>query len=51
LAGISPGLRDQLRRTGILALIGEENTFLLTETIGVAGNAALRAAKDWLAES
>jgi SulP family sulfate permease len=51
LAGISPGLRDQLRRTGILALIGEENTFLLTETIGEAGNAALRAAKDWLAES
>jgi SulP family sulfate permease len=51
LAGITPGLRDQLQRTGLLALIGEENVFLLTETIGGAGNAALRAATDWLAES
>jgi SulP family sulfate permease len=50
LAGITPGLRDQLRRTGMLALIGEENIFLITETIGEAGNAALRAARDWLAE-
>jgi hypothetical protein len=32
-------------------LIGEENISLATETIGEAGNAALRAAKDWLAET
>jgi SulP family sulfate permease len=51
LAGLSPGLRDQLRRTGVLSLIGEENVFLATETIGEAGNAALRAANGWLAAS
>lgn len=51
LAGLSPGLRDQLQRTGMLKLIGEENIFLATETIGGAGNAALRAATDWLAAS
>ncbi len=51
LAGISPALRDQFRRTGFLSQIGEENIFLATETIGEAGNAALKAARDWLAES
>ena len=51
LAGVSPALRAQLQRTGVLALIGEENIFLATETIGEAGNTALRAAKDWLAET
>jgi hypothetical protein len=35
----------------MLDLIGQENVFLATETIGEAGNAALRAATDWLAES
>ncbi len=49
LAGLSPALRDQLKRTGLLSLIGEENTFPATETIGGAGNAALQAARDWLA--
>jgi len=51
LAGISPSLRDQIQRTGILKLIGEENIFLATDTIGEAGNAALRAATDWLAKN
>jgi SulP family sulfate permease len=51
LAGVSPGLRDQLQRTGMLNLIGEENIFPATETIGEAGNAALRAGTDWLSES
>jgi sulfate permease, SulP family len=50
LAGVSPGLRDQLQRTGLLRMIGKENIFLATGTIGEAGNAALRAATDWLAE-
>jgi SulP family sulfate permease len=50
LAGVSPELRNQLRRTGMVDLIGEENIFLATGTIGEAGNAALRAATDWLAE-
>lgn len=51
LAGVSPVLRDQLRRTGMLDLIGEENIFQVTDQIGEAGNAALRAATDWLAKS
>ena len=51
LAGISPALYNQLKRTGILDLIGEENIFFSSETIGESGNNALRAATDWLAES
>ena len=51
LAGVSPALRDQLQRTRMLSLIGEENIFLATQTIGEASNAALRAATNWLAES
>ena len=51
LAGVSPRLHDQLQRTGLLALIGEENIFPVTETIGESGNTALRAATDWLAET
>ena len=50
LAGVSPRLQGQLQRTGMLALIGEENIFLATGTVGEAGNAALRAAEGWLAE-
>ncbi|MGW8250109.1 MAG: SulP family inorganic anion transporter [Anaerolineales bacterium] len=51
LAGISPSMRDQFRRTGMLELIGEKNVFTSTAKIGEAGNAALLAAMDWLAES
>jgi len=51
LVGISPALHSQLQRTGMVDLIGEENIFLATNTIGEAGNAALRAATDWLAKS
>ncbi len=51
LAGVSPTLRNQLERTGALTLIGKENIFLATDAIGGAGNAALRAANEWLAES
>jgi hypothetical protein len=35
----------------MLDVIGEENVFLATETIGGAGNAALSAATDWLVKS
>jgi SulP family sulfate permease len=51
LAGPSQALRDQIQRTGLLNLIGEENIFLGTQTIGEAGNAALQAAAVWLAQS
>ena len=50
LAGVSPTLRAQLQRTGVLSLIGKENIFPATKTIGEAGNAALRAANEWLVE-
>ena len=50
LAGISPALQDQLQRTGMLSLIGEQNLFPATESIGEFGNVALQAARDWLAE-
>jgi SulP family sulfate permease len=51
LAGVSPALRDQLQRTGLINIIGPENIFPSTDAIGEAGNAALKSATDWLAES
>jgi SulP family sulfate permease len=48
LTGVSPSLRDQFRRTGFLSQIGDENVFLATDNIGEAGDAALRAAQEWL---
>ena len=51
LAGVSPALHKQFERTGLLNTIGPENIFPVTDTIGEAGNAALMAATDWLAES
>ena len=51
LAGISPALRDQLQRTGMLSLIGEQNLFPATDSIGESGNIALQAARDWLADT
>jgi sulfate permease, SulP family len=49
LAGVSPALKGQLNRTGLLSQIGEENIFLASETLGESGNAALRVAREWLA--
>jgi SulP family sulfate permease len=51
LAGVSPALHSQLQRTGLVNIIGPESIFPATDTIGEAGNAALRAATDWLAET
>jgi sulfate permease, SulP family len=51
LAGVSPTLRFQLERTGLLAFLGEENIFLATNSIGESGNVALRAARTWLADA
>ena len=50
LAGVSPALRDQLKRTRMLNLIGEDNIFPATQSIGESGNTALRAARTWMAE-
>ena len=49
LAGVSPALKGQLNRTGLLSQIGEENIFLASESIGESGNVALRVAREWLA--
>ena len=51
LVGVAPALHEQFQRTGMIDLIGEENIFLATTTIGESGNAALRAARNWLAET
>jgi SulP family sulfate permease len=51
LAGVSPMLQSQLQRTGMIALLGESNIFPATQTIGESGNAALRAAREWLADA
>jgi sulfate permease, SulP family len=48
LAGVSPMLKSQLQRTGMVSFLGEENIFPATPTIGESGNNALRAAKQWL---
>jgi SulP family sulfate permease len=50
LAGVSKVLRAQLQRTGMLELIGKENIFPETKSIGEAGNAAFKAANEWLSE-
>jgi SulP family sulfate permease len=49
LAGVSPGVLQQLERTGLLATIGRDNVFQAREQWGQAANAALQAAEDWLA--
>jgi SulP family sulfate permease len=51
LAGVSHALRAQLQRNGLVDLIGKENIFLATKTIGESGNTAFRAATDWIAEN
>jgi sulfate permease, SulP family len=48
LVGVDPSVRDQLARTGVLKLIGEENVFLATPQIGEALNQAVAAAATWL---
>jgi SulP family sulfate permease len=51
LAGVSPALRDQLQRTGLINIIGPENIFPATVSIGESGNLAMDAATEWLARS
>jgi SulP family sulfate permease len=50
LIGVDPVVRDQLAKTGVLKLIGEENVFLATPQLGVALNQAVAAATAWLRE-
>lgn len=48
LVGLDPAVHEQLAKTGVLGLIGEENIFLATPEIGAALNQAVAAAKTWL---
>ena len=50
LVGVDEGVREQLAKTGVLQLIGEENVFLATPQLGEAMNQAVAAAHAWLIE-
>ena len=50
LVGVDEPTRDQLAKTGVLSLIGEENVFLATPQLGAAMNQAIAAAHAWLGE-
>jgi len=50
LVGVDSSVRDQLAKTGVLTLIGEENVFLATPQIGAAMNQAVAAATAWLGQ-
>jgi SulP family sulfate permease len=49
LVGVDPLVRDQLAKTGLLAVLGEENVFVATPQLGEALNQAVAAATAWLA--
>ncbi len=48
LVGVDPLVREQLAKTGVLGLIGDENVFLATPQLGEALNRAVAAANAWL---
>jgi SulP family sulfate permease len=50
LVGLDPLVRDQLAKTGVLGLIGNENVFLATPQLGQALNQAVAAASAWLGQ-
>jgi SulP family sulfate permease len=50
LVGVDPAVRNQLAKTGLLSLIGEENVFLATPRLGEAMNQAVAAAYAWLGQ-
>jgi len=51
LVGVDPLVRDQLAKTGVLKLIGEENVFVATPQLGAALNQAVAAANTWLGQA
>lgn len=51
LVGVSQPVYDQLRRTGMLAELGEENVYLATRVMGEAAQQALRDGQAWLLET
>ena len=51
LVGVDAAIRDQLAKTGVLKLIGDENVFVATPQIGEALNQAVAAANAWLGQA
>ena len=51
LVGVDPLVREQLAKTGVLALIGDENVFVATPQLGEALNQAVKSANTWLGQS
>jgi SulP family sulfate permease len=49
LVGVSQPVYDQLRRTGMLAELGEENIYLATRLLGESALQAWREGQEWLA--
>jgi sulfate permease, SulP family len=49
LSGIDPGLLDQLRRTGTLDLVGQDNVFVAQKQFFASTGEAREAAEAWLA--
>jgi len=50
LVGVDEAMRSQFAKTGLLALLGEENIFLATSQIGEALNQAITAANAWIGD-
>ncbi len=50
LVGVDPLVREQLAKTGVLALIGDENVFVATPQLGEALNQAVKSANAWLGQ-
>jgi SulP family sulfate permease len=51
LVGVSQRVYDQLRRTEMLADLGEENVYLATRVLGESTQQAWRAGQAWLSET
>ena len=50
LVGVDPAVLDQLTKTRVLTVIGEENVFLATPQLGAGLNQAVAAANAWLGQ-
>ena len=50
LVGVDPLVREQLAKTGVLALIGDDSVFVATPQLGEALNQAVAAATAWLGQ-
>jgi len=50
VVGVDPAVHEQLAKTGMLKLIGEENVFVATPQLGAALNRAVAAATLWLGQ-